>query len=421
MLVQDYIDKKLVHSIHTSVRRSFRACRRRWNWAYRELIFPLVTPAPLEFGVAFHSAMEVFYDPQLWYKDHIVRQGLALVRFKTVCDEQLKEYARRNGEPEVPVLLEYKERVKLGLNMIRYYTEHVSPYYDHGFTPVEVEVEFEIPITDPDNADEVLWCKCNRCWLRWSNSEVGKADIAKLENKFGTSIGQYQTADNGTIGGWLGLPVTYGGRLDMLAKDEYGRYWVYDWKTTSRMLDEDAEASFLTLDDQISSYVWALRTLGYPVAGFVYVEIKKAYPSAPEELAKLYKGRRYSTNKQHFTTPEIFRQFVAEHDSLAYAEGLYDDHLEWLKNSGPKFHQRHQVHKNDHEVTEVGRNIWLEAQDIIGNPRVYPQPGRFSCSSCLYRQPCIGMNQGEDYEYTLKTLFEKREKHYYEEKPSSTE
>lgn len=724
MLLKEYIDAGLVHSIHTSERRSFRSCRRRWDWTSRQMYYPRVTPEPLEFGVAFHKAMEVFYEPSTWDRDLVVRQALALVAFKKVCDEQLKEFTRLNGEPEIDKIENYRERIKLGLNMIRNYTENISPVTDIGFRPIEVEVAFEVPILSPEG--EPLWCKCDRCWQKTKND------------------------DRDT---WQGLPVTYGGRLDMLAEHiETGRLYIYDWKqlttdspvltpsgwskmgnlkvgdfvigsngkptkvtgvypkglhqvyevefrdgtviecskdhawyvkdcngkfsvketqqlidkpsyqryavplisgpvefnsqknklpmhpyvlgsllgdgsfvgsvlkyssksgetiellkkyatsdvvfkdqrhmgsnswqidgpwrsqlrelnlwnthshhklipqiyleasvedrilllqgladtdgntgilritttsamlaecireliwslggkafqtvskerlhqngktinvpqyginywlpdsiepnqlerkrigrkaqskglhrsikevratdnykemlcirveakdhlyvtdnyilthnTTSRILDEDAEASFLSLDDQIASYVWALRYLGMPVVGFVYVEIKKSYPSAPEELTRLYKGRRFSCNKQHLTTADIFRKHVAEHDPISYADGLYDKHIEWLKVEGTKFHQRHQVHKNDHEVDEVGYNIWLEAQDITGNPRVYPQPGRFSCTTCLFRQPCIGKNQGEDYVYTLDSLFEKRTKHYYEDKEPSTE
>jgi hypothetical protein len=197
--------------------------------------------------------------------------------------------------------------------------------------------------------------------------------------------------------------------------------FVLTHNTTSRILDEDAESSFLLLDDQISSYVWALRSLDVDVSGFVYVEIKKAFPSYPKELTRLYKGRKYSTDKTTLCTAEIYRKFIEEHDQLAYLEGLYDEHLAWLKRDGPKFHQRHQVHKNDAEVEAVAYNIWLEAQDITGNPRVYPQPGRFSCNTCLFKQPCIGKNQNEDYLWTLESMFEKRTKHYYEESEPSTE
>lgn len=403
MELKEYIDKKLVHSIHTSGRKSFRSCRRRWHWTNVEMYYPRTTPAPLEFGVAFHAAMEKFYDPRTWTQDILVKQGLAMMQFKMACDEQIKNYRRMNGELDLAKQEEYENRLTLGLHMIRYYTENISRYTDVGFTPVEVEIPFEIAILSPTG--EPIWCKCNHCWRKWckwldSNPE-----------------GPYQVdfeARESWRRDWQGLPVTYGGRLDMLAMDDLGRYWIYDWKTTSRILDEDAESSFLTLDDQVSSYIWALRSLGLNVVGFVYVEIRKAYPTTPKELSRLYKGRRYSTSKTEFATPEQYMKFVEDNDPLAYAQGLYDEHIGWLKSEGPKFHQRHQIHKNDKEVAMAGYNIWLEAQDMTQEPRIYPQPGRFSCNTCLFKQPCIGKNQGEDYQYTLDSMFDKQEFHYYE-------
>lgn len=724
MEIQEYISNGLCHSLHTSERRSFRSCRRRWHWSSIDMYYPLVTPQPLEFGVAYHAAMEEFYRPEFWFQDREVQKYVAMQRFKQVCQQQLKKYERLNGQPEVDVLNDYKERVQLGLNMFKYYAEQISPQFDKGFRPVEVEVAFEVPILSPQG--QAIWCTCARCRKKY---------IA------GASILHDHLYDWDS---WQGLPVTYGGRIDMLAQDEIGRYFVVDWKTCSRLLDEGKEESFLELDDQIScvpmeteiltpsgwktrfdlevgdivlaydsvtktnkwtqilalhdytnatlfeihdksksfsstttydhkwfgerpssygkyakivdwqpttetidnytsksaiivsapsevdgcspitpdeaaligwiitdgpihirenqyiasitqavhkyadeiqslidrvgiyhsfktindsklsnkpykkwvfsqpeieylwikaglenrldnldefvlnlsskarssfidaglkaegtfrkngiiqfcqndgiikeafrlalflegkrtsrgttrnfsirkgrpvadirtlsvdelpgkhdvwcmstkygsfvmrqgrqititgnSYCFALQThYNIPIAGFVYVEIKKVYPEPPEELTRLYKGRKYSTNKQFLTTEQIFRNTVKEHDPLAYAAGLYDIHLEWLKQDGPKFHQRHQIHKNEHELREIGNNIYLEALDIISNPRIYPQPGRFSCPSCLYRQPCLGKNQGEHYEYTLETMFEKRTHHYYEDKAPSTE
>lgn len=405
MELTEYIDKGLVHSIHTSERKSFRSCRRRWDWTSRQMYYPRTTPAPLEFGVAFHAAMEKFYEPTTWHMDISVRLGFAIVEFQRVCNEQRKTYKLLNGDLDDKLSLEYDERLKLGVGMLKYYTEKVSEFTDVGFTPVAVEIPFEIAILGPTG--EAIWCKCARCWKRYSKW----LDTQKT--------GPYQIEpgirEAWRISAWQGLPVTYGGRLDMLARDNRGRYWIYDWKTTSRILDEDAESSFLSLDDQISSYIWALRSLGMDVVGFVYVEIRKAYPSNPKELTRTYKGRRFSTDKTTLTTSELYRKFIEENDSKAYYEGLYDEHLAWLKRDGPKFHQRHQIHKNDHEVTAAGTDIWLEAQDIVNDPRVYPQPGRFSCNTCLFKQPCIGRNQGEDYTYTLDSMFEKRTKHYYEE------
>jgi hypothetical protein len=109
------------------------------------------------------------------------------------------------------------------------------------------------------------------------------------------------------------------------------------------------------------------------------------------------------------------------YDNEAFICGAYDSHLNWLKNEGPRFHQRHQIHKTDYELGQIGYNIYLEALDMVENPRVYPQPGRFSCNTCLYRQPCLGMNLGEDYEYTLETLFDRKDRPYWEEREPSTE
>lgn len=406
MEVQEYIDNKLVHSLHTSERRAFRSCRRRHDWAYREMYYPIVTPPALEFGVAFHKAMEHYYEPLMWGKSREAQLGLALKAFKDECGIQLRRYRKLNGEPEVAVLEDYKARLELGLGMIRYYSEEISPQYDIGFTPVEVEVAFEIPVLDPQG--EALWCKCDICQKKWQAYQTQQTGLSNHPNFLFEEF-------------WQGLPVTYGGRLDMLAKDKHGRYWIFDWKTTSRLLDEGKEESFLELDDQIASYCWALRTLGIPVAGFVYVEIKKAFPQAPIELKRPYRGCKYSQNKQWMTTYDIARRHVEEHDAAAYDEGLYDEYLMWLLHEGPKFHQRFQIHKNENEIAEIGHNVYLEACDMIGNSRVYPQPGRFSCPSCLYRQPCLGKNQGEDYVYTLDTLFEKKTKHYYEEQEPSTD
>src|SRR5258706_10937254 len=118
----------------------------------------------------------------------------------------------------------------------------------------------------------------------------------------------------------------------------------------------------------------------------------------------------------------MFLETVQKGDPEGWQMGLYDDHLLRLKSEGPRFTQRHQIHKNEHEIAEAGRVIALEAMDMSDvNLRIYPQPGRFSCNWCLFKQPCLGMNMGEDFAYTLDTLFEKKTQMYWELKESSTD
>lgn len=414
--IQWWIDNKLTHQIHTSERRAFRACRRRWDWAYREMYSPFVQAEPLEFGVAFHKAMEIFYEPRTWLSQLEVKLALAKVAFRRECEAHMAKYMKIQPDPDVEILKSYKDRIDFGLKMIEYYCGTVSPQYDQRWTPIRVEVGFEVPVEDNDKQ---LWCKCDRCWIKFVNWQRTQYPDPVID---GGGLPQASHPDQIiNKSEWKGLPVTYAGRLDMLAQDEHGRYWVVDWKTTSRLLDEDAEASFLQLDDQILSYVWALSKYGINVAGFVYVEIKKTFPSPPDRLKRPYKGRSFSTDKQHFTTYDIFLNTVQEHDNSAWQMGFYDDYLNWLKSDGPKFTQRHQIHKNQHEIDQAGKTIALEAIDMIDDPSVYPMPGRFSCNWCLFKQPCLGVNMGEDFQYTLDTMFEKKTMMYWEQKEASTE
>src|ERR1700750_1328375 len=95
--VEDYIKEGLTHSIHTSQRRSFRGCRRRHDWIFNQFYYPAVTAKPLEFGVAFHAALEVFYNPDTW-DDKETSAALALVTFKQKCEEQKKAFLEHNFE-----------------------------------------------------------------------------------------------------------------------------------------------------------------------------------------------------------------------------------------------------------------------------------------------------------------------------------
>lgn len=86
--MEDFIELELVHEIHTSGRRAFRQCRRKWDWAFNKAYYPKRTAKPLEFGVAYHNAMEVYYDPKTWNDDPTKRIILAIKRFEDTVEKQ---------------------------------------------------------------------------------------------------------------------------------------------------------------------------------------------------------------------------------------------------------------------------------------------------------------------------------------------
>lgn len=419
--INDLIQKRLVHEVHTSERRSFRGCRRRWHWVFQDFYYPQTTAKPLEFGVAFHEAMEILYDPRTWSltKFAVGRESVlnaAISRFVAKCQEQKDNFLNsdQGAYLDDEAQEDYSERVELGKGMLKYYWINLAPEWDEHLTPIEVEVEFVVPIEDPDTGD-MLFCKCSRCQKTITEYEQKLRSETTLK---GGALSEEQRFELDGLK-FHGLPVCLAGRIDLLARDEHGHYWIIDWKTAARLARGDASGQdrdeFLELDDQIGSYVMALRRkLGLNVRGFIYVELKKAFPEPPTENKVIRLGRKFSVNQNQNVDYDTYLKTVQERDREAWEAGLYDDFLIFLKEGGVNFHGRYQIVKSDDELEELERDLFLEAADMIDpNLRLYRAPGRFGCGFCAFRQPCIEKSRQGDYQYMLDTLYEKRDKHYW--------
>lgn len=420
MNVEEAIKLKLVHEIHTSGRKSYRACRRRWDWIFRQNYYPIMTAKPLEFGSAFHYGMEYYYAPETWAWDREVVGNEAILKFIEKCEEQKKAALEATGQNQLDseVEADYNERVELGKGMFTYYFKEIAPILDKGWVPIRVEVPFMVPIPHPDNRDQGILCTCLEC-------------VEKYEKHFSTpdiDVSIIGTPGNMTVSfsgqghmPWEGLPVVYAGRIDMLAQDDKGHLWIFDWKTAASITVSGEKDEFLELDDQVGSYVWALKACGLDVRGFIYHEQKKGYPLPPKQNVNRRLGRLFSVSQNQNTDYDTYLKTVSEQDTAAWEEGLYDEFLTFLRNEGIVFYSRHQLHKTDVQCLEIERNIGLEALEMCDpNLRIYPSPGRFGCGFCAFRDPCLSQNDGGDYRYTLETLFERRE-HYYIRNAPSTE
>ena len=396
-----YIDRRLVHEFHTSERKSFRGCRRRWDWIFREGFYPKLTPKQLDFGTAYHKAEEVYYAPETWDmpREVVLEQSIRAFVDKNNEQRKIAHDVLMYKTPE-EVDADFDERKALGIGMLRYQHEVISPREDQHWRPIRVEIPFMVPIPHPDTGEQ-MWCRCDACYKK-------------------TTDWHGKTTENWPEGGWAGLPVVYAGRLDCLGEDDNGDLWIIDWKTAARIPDDH---SFLDLDDQVGSYVWALWSIGMNVRGFIYHEQKKGYPLPPPRNKNIRLGRMYSVKADMDTDFDTYLKAVSEGDTKAYTDGLYDTYLNFLKSEGQIFYHRAQIHKTEEELLNLQRDLGNEVLDMIApDLRIYPNPSRSGwggCSGCAFKEPCTEKTRGGDYEYGLETMFERREAYYLREEPST--
>jgi hypothetical protein len=362
-----------VIKIHTSDRLSFKRCRRRWTWLsdLRTAIKPIEQPRPLSFGTAFHTAMQYYYNPDTWAKvldpatRPIIIEGAIMAGLEEIKAAK-KRYLRLTGMEALDDedQTKYLEDLELLEGMCRNYFDVVSKKALDEFTPVAVEIGFEVRIYTDE--EEQLWFP----WLP------------------------------------QGVHIVYCGRVDLLMHDRKGLYWIWDHKSTARMRDN---MTALELDEQLGSYNWALEyMLGIAIEGNMYAEIHKSFPQPLPENKHVRLGRRFSIAKNQSTSYEVAKaQLEAEGEPLE----LYADFLNWLKVEGTTYVRRTAVRRNRHELMEMHERIKMEVRDML-NPDllIYPSPSPFSCDNCPCRMPCLATNDGSDPQWILDTYFVKEKR-----------
>lgn len=373
------------HEIHVSERRAFRGCRRRWDLAYRQRYQPDIQAPALTFGIAFHVGLEAFYDPDLWDESSLDdKHARALGAFEQSLYRQVEDYLEATSQRELDpdARDRYLGDLDLGRGMLTHYAFVVHPAYDDWLTPIRVEQEFSVPLRDP--------------YARLDHTVNGVPPELQCSNS--PDCGQDHANPS---------PVDLVGRVDVLLKDKIrGGLYILDHKTTAQLI---TNAAFLELDDQISGYMAALRRgLGLDIRGFIYSECRKAYPSPPRVLKQRRAGGIISQDRSQLTTTDLYLQEIADQGE---DPTIYADFLEYLRSpDAPRFHVRHTIRKEPDELDRVLHIAAQEAYDMIKpDIPVYPQPGRYTCSSCAFQQPCLTMFQGGNYHYTLDTLYTRRQ------------
>jgi PD-(D/E)XK nuclease superfamily len=384
--------EELVHEIHSSEIRAFLECRRYWNWAYRDRWAPNKTPAPLEFGKAWHAALEAVYDPELWEsstKEDMYNRGLAALT--ATMRRQTTEYLKRIGKYVLDLqdAEEYQERITLGKNMLFNLVRNLDK---SKYRPIATEQEYLVPLLDVDGLQ--LYCHCQACFEK---------------------LTAYIEKHNATPGDWYqGLPVVFGCRIDVVLEDKMGSLWLGEHKSAANLLAPEGIQE-LSRDLQVNSYLWAVNHDGRRVCGVLYNQFRKSYPKPPKRLVNASDGRQFSTNRlqltDYYTAVRVFKT-----DKWAWERGLYTEYLDWLREEGKKdFFRQFAVFRTDEQIELAGRRLTQYAIAMLGDPDIYPNTSvRFICDRCRFSQPCQDLFDGQSAQGTLEGGYEQQELLWYE-------
>lgn len=356
--------------IRTSDRQTFKRCRTKWDFGskIRQNYEPLGRIKALDFGTAVHKGLEVFYNPITW-EDRLLKESLARVAFVEIIEEQ-KQKQVAVGSMVVDFELDFQQRLELGLGMLEQYFKY-SAIHDVDYVPIGVEVEFEVPIKVPQGY-RTMWDS------KYPDFNFdGPDEVLTLK----------------------GLPVVVQGRIDLILQHRVtGKYKIVDHKTAAQL----ADPSWLNLDEQGSTYAWALfEMLGLDIDGFIYNEIRKSAPHKP----KVLKSGELSKDKNQNTSLDIYLETIEE---MGLNKDDYTEFLAFLEIFPKQWVRRTVIRHNSHQHKMQGIRLFQEAVEMLANPIIYPNPNRMNCNGCQFYAVCSATNDGGDVRSLLAEMYQKR-------------
>jgi len=333
-------DNKVRIRIHDVM--EFLRCRRAWDLSssLRKNLTQVQPNKNLFLGTGIHYALQYYYDPATF------NEGILIDPIEPFEEWFEEEKQKLYSENEVTVELEemLKEQFELGVGMLGHYAKW-APQHD-DFTVIGTELELQVPL--------------------------------KLPSKF---------------------EVAYGGRIDKLIQDSYGKFWVVDFKTWAQ-IDLDR----LKLEMQPSAYLWALKEqYDLEVEGVMYIILRKKVPRRPSLLA----SGRLSKARNIDTTYEVYLNEVREHN---LNPDDYAEILEHLKEKGNTFFVREHVIRTKREIEEFGDRLSIIVSEMLSTQlAIYPAPEAFKCRLCQFKPVCLAYAEGQDVDFILETQFKHRD------------
>lgn len=340
--------------IHTSDRSTFKRCRRKWYFSspLQRNLTPVDADKSIHlwFGSGFHFALEDYHGHN---------------KFGNPA-KALEAYY--NAFPEASLPIGADEMVAMGMGMLDYYLDWMK-------APGRLQTK-------------TLWLDGEPMVEKSFELEI--ADLSDYARK-----------------NMIAQQITYHGTIDRIVVDQEGRWWLEDYKTAAAI-----DTKKLLTDSQISTYLWAAEQyLDHEIAGMIFTQFLKDVPKGPRAIAA-----GFSKDKRQKTPHAYYRQALIQEYGAVPAE--YLDILDELASretaEGNKFIRMDRVERNDTAKESTYEHIINEGLDMLDqldqtrNPRVYPNFTRDCAWDCSFRQYCLAMDEGHDFEDMLEDNFELR-------------
>lgn len=340
------------YEIHISDVRTFKQCRRKWEWSsmLRRGLESTKPYAPFFTGRAIHHCLEHYYA-------HHVTFDKALEIFLATEKEKMEATgALWPVESEI-----FDQQIDLIRGLLDHYRLWLG--YDAG---------------------------------RWADDQL---DFISMETSFSVPIH--------APSGRPSSKVFFAGRFDgLVRRKDDGSYWIWETKTT-RSIDELKRS--LDNDEQAGGYILAAQELfKVPISGVLYNIIRKKLPTTP----RLLQSGTLSLNKQIDTTAYHYMDTIKEvHPDWTMPEIMaeYGAFLDYLLLEGRPFFARVPIYRTQSELATLAHDLHLVALEMTRpNVAIYPTPSWMNCNFCHFRAPCLALNAGADYEFLLREEFQPR-------------
>lgn len=254
-------------------------------------------------------------------------------------------------------------------------------------------------------------------YLRWARTYTGPFNDRELEHLLFEHSFKVKVRD---FEGQVDPRFIYAGKYDGVARHKpTGKLYLMEYKT-ARGIDE--RVNLLPNDEQTSAYCLAAEEeLGEPIEGVIYTIMRKRVPTIPRVL-KTQRAFNPSSGqvenllsraKDIDTTYRVYVDAIEAHHGkdvpIRFVQEHYGEVLDRLRTEPDRYFARVVVNRTPEFLTNFRVDLYSVILEMFNPATPIYAHGGWSCSMCIFREPCIALNNGHNHQLILDSDFIKRD------------